>query len=234
MAADSQPLCEDAASRVDFVSLEHQITAEFGSLLSVPGQDKVSSVAFLVAIVSAIAALLFSRFSSSHEWAAVSALVALILEILGALVMSTRFVWGAFRSLKNNTREFAQDTQSAYLHHQRLYAWLQAYPIDELRQLLRFTIRRREQFADRLGLLGGGMERLGALPMLVGLYLQFKDVQLAWPLKIQFIPFLMGGLILALYVIGWWGASWRMRLKLYEHLLTEAIARQTVVPPQAA
>jgi len=224
---DSLPPRENATSKVDFVSLEHQITAEPGSLHSVIGTDKASDRAFVVAIVSFFAALVLSRFSSSHGWAAVCLLVAVILEIAAGLLMCTRVVRAELRSLQHNTHEYAQETQNAYLHHERLYAWLQVQPLHELQRLLRFTIRRKDQLTDRLGLLGGGPERLGALPVLLGLYLQIKDFQLAWPLKIQFIPFLMGGLILGLYVVGWWGASWRMRLKLYEHLLTEAIARKT-------
>lgn len=78
-----------------------------------------------------------------------------------------------------------------------------------------------------MGLFSGGMERLGFVPVLALLYVQFKDWKLGdWGAfaKINAVgAVLLWGLLLS-YLASWWGVSRKTRVDPYESLLREALA----------
>ncbi len=70
-------------------------------------------------------------------------------------------------------------------------------------------------------MLTGSIEKIGALPIVIALYLQFKDMQ--WPPHPSWVEVL---LIFAL-VFGYWLSvmqiSVRLRLQLYDKLLSKSL-----------
>lgn len=115
--------------------------------------------------------------------------------------------------------------------YRRFVEWLHAYGPDELSRKLQYIRDRRSSMTFRLGLLTGGVERLGVLPVLIALYFQFKDWRFGdWQALGQVN--LAGGLLLwallLLYLGGWWLIRLKLRLDTYEMLLTEAIRGSSV------
>jgi len=62
-----------------------------------------------------------------------------------------------------------------YVGYRQLVDWLCSFPPQEVARRQRYLRDRKATLGYRLGLFTGGMERLGVLPVLVVLYLQFKD-----------------------------------------------------------
>jgi hypothetical protein len=88
----------------------------------------------------------------------------------------------------------------------------------------------------RLGLLTGGVERLGVLPVLIALYFQFKDWKFGYWQALGQVN-LAGGLLLwallLLYLGGWWLIRLKLRLDTYEMLLAEAVRRSGKARPRS-
>lgn len=80
----------------------------------------------------------------------------------------------------------------------------------------------------RTGVFMGGIERLGVLPVLLALYLQFKDWEWGdWAMLAE-VNLVQGLMILALllaYLLGWYFVGLNARMDAYEQVLAEASER---------
>ena len=152
-------------------------------------------------------------------------LPALAIEALAAgfwIVWKARQEW---HTLRQSKRQFSIELEQDYGRYLSILEWLRGFSDTEIQRRLRFVRSRRESLHQRLGLLTGGIERVGVIPVLVALYLQFKDVQQLWPPGISFLAGLVALALLILYAVGWWAVSLKLRLDLYERLLAEALER---------
>lgn len=156
--------------------------------------------------------------------------VALILELAGlatSLVCMFRREWRGFR---RPYAVFSHELDQAFHHYVRLVASLRVHPRLELQRRLRYLKARKASLAYRTGLFSGNMERLGVLPILVVLYVQFKDWRFGdWASTWNNVH-LVGGLILwallLAYLGSWWLIRLQSRLDVYEALLAEALEEQ--------
>ncbi|MBC3972619.1 hypothetical protein H8S50_10745, partial [Xanthomonas translucens pv. undulosa] len=102
---------------------------------------------------------------------------------------------------------------------------LRAFPLEHRRQRETFIRDRRTNMHERLGLFTGGMERLGVMPVLLALYLQFKDWRWGdWSAlgKITAVQSVLAFLLLFSYALSWHLIRLRVRVQTYEQLLVEA------------
>lgn len=95
--------------------------------------------------------------------------------------------------------------------------------------MLRFSSGLRQRMNERLGLLFGGIQRLGFFPVLVALYLQFRNWTWGnWAAAFDVNP--VAGLIIwmmvLLYALGWLLIGLRTRLDSYIELLEAALQRE--------
>lgn len=111
-------------------------------------------------------------------------------------------------------------------HYQAILRWLATFPADALAERLRTVQLAERQLVAKLGLLAGGVDRLGILPVLVSVYLFIRN----WnqPLDMPSWQILLGIFLMVLYVISTTGSLMRIRLRLYESMLTDALARKPV------
>lgn len=152
--------------------------------------------------------------------------VGLLLELIGLGISLMQFLRRNWKSFRESKRTYAKELDHDYGEYLRFVRWLQTYGPDELSRKLQYIRDRRSSMTFRLGLLTGGVERLGVLPVLIALYFQFKDWQFGdWQALGQVN--LAGGLLLwallLLYLGGWWLIRLRLRLDTFEMLLTEAV-----------
>lgn len=106
-----------------------------------------------------------------------------------------------------------------------ILAWLSAQPQHTLTEHHRVARLTLAQISVRIGLFTGGLERLGVLPVLVSVWLflrNWKDLldMPAWQL-------LLGAGLMLFYVVMTVGNLKRIRLQLYESLLSEALAMKS-------
>ncbi|MQP74450.1 hypothetical protein CQ393_00890 [Stenotrophomonas sp. MYb238] len=119
--------------------------------------------------------------------------------------------------------------QAKQLDHERAYvasilAWLAKLPATELAQSERVARLHLGQLTAKIGLLAGGVEKLGLLPVFVSGFLfvrQWKDL-----LAMPGWQMALGVFLLLLYVIVTTANLMRIRLQLYQSLLIEARAMQ--------
>jgi hypothetical protein len=103
-----------------------------------------------------------------------------------------------------------------------LLAWLAAQPPERVDALLAFCRHTRERLGERLALLGG-VEKLGLLPILVGVALHARAVMETIRTASWEAP--VGVFLVLLYGAALVGNLLRQRLRLYEALLERAVDR---------
>jgi hypothetical protein len=106
-------------------------------------------------------------------------------------------------------------------HHLALVEWLRTFPLDQRETLSKFISYRHERMKERLPMLTGSIEKLGILPIVIALYLQFKDMH--WPPHPSWVEIFL----IFVLVFGYWLSltqiSVRLRLQLYETLIGKAL-----------
>lgn len=154
----------------------------------------------------------------------------LIIEIVSlAIATLPRRPW-RFASFASERREYAEQLDFDQVHYDRLVEWLSKFPRERLEAMAEYASQRHERLKDKYPLISGGLEKLGALPVLAALYLQFKDFH--WPPSITWPEIILGPALISLY----WGslllASVRFRAQLFVVLLTRA-AQLASTPEQS-
>lgn len=84
-----------------------------------------------------------------------------------------------------------------------------------------FSSHRVERFRSKLPLLTGSIDKLGALPLLAALVIQFKDMH--WPPHRSWTQIIRFGGLVFFYWLGGLASSQRFRLELYGLLPRKAL-----------
>lgn len=191
------------------------------------GDDKpgiVERLAFGTTMLSWMPLLLATQFVKSRT--AVFVLVAcavLLLIVLGVGVVC--FVRREWRMFYRRHDKLSRELDRDYGQWRGLVVEMRCFPKDELARRLRYLSARKSSLAYRMGLFTGSVQRLGILPLLAILYLQFKDWRFGdWQAFGQ--VHMLGGLLLwalfLAYLGAWWLVGLGTRWDAYEALLIEA------------
>ncbi|PTU32565.1 hypothetical protein [Stenotrophobium rhamnosiphilum] len=186
-----------------------------------PLANKSEKIGILILLVGALTAAISTIYLPS-KIAAGFAIAGLAIEISGGLLA---IIAGSGKELKemwNRRPIFAAQLDQESQGFNQIVAWLKAYPENELVEKLQFSRKRLEPLTKRSGFLLGGVERLGFLPVVVALYLQFRDVTLTGLVDVHAGGIFLGLLILVLYFIGLWSISIRWQLETYIRFLEMA------------
>lgn len=120
--------------------------------------------------------------------------------------------------------------QSRQLDHdlaqfRHLRDWLSQFSTESRMEALQFARRNRDRLGSKLGLIVGGVEKLGVLPVAVAVALQLKTsfAELgntpSWQVLIAIF-------LLLIYLVGVVATLMRMRISLYEMVLEDSLASQ--------
>jgi hypothetical protein len=165
---------------------------------------------------------------SSGKLALVLVSGAFVVELISFAVVAVCVVRRELRSFRRPHAEFSRELDQAYGYYRELVDSLSQVPVVELQRRLRYLKARKATLAYRTGLVAGGLERLGVLPILVALYAQFKDWEFGNWASLWAHVHLVGGLLiwamLLAYLVSWQAIRLRSRLDIYEALLDEALA----------
>lgn len=196
---------------------------------SVPG--RVESYAFAIGVAATAFALVTSALSPQYlsVWWGVGGVV---IELAGFTLFLVLFLKREWRSFRNSKRDYAIELDRDFGKYVGYVRQLREYPRNQRDRLLRYIQARRKVMHSRMSLVTGGMERLGVIPLLAALYLQFKDWRLGDWAALGEVTFVQGFLAVALLVI--YVASWGLillysRTEAYELLLIEAAAQEDEV-----
>ena len=154
-----------------------------------------------------------------------AAFIAECVFFLVCLILLVRRNWRTFVRAR---RTYSQELDQDYSVFRSYVAWLRRFSHEEIRRRLRYVELRRNSMVYRMGLFTGGMEKLGVVPVLIVLYLQFKDWRFAdWEAlsKVNMVGgLLLWGLLLG-YLLSWYLVGLKSRLDIYEALMREAVHR---------
>jgi hypothetical protein len=161
----------------------------------------------------------------------VVALCGLALELIALAAVLTIAFLDARRTFVRHGQQYSRELDTDYVGYRQLVDWLCSFPPQEIARRQRYLRDRKATLGYRLGLFTGGMERLGVLPVLVVLYLQFKDWGFGdWHAlgQIHLIGALLLWALLLVYLIAWFLVGVKSRIDIYDALLSEAMASADV------
>jgi hypothetical protein len=158
---------------------------------------------------------------SNAIYTVVLASIGVTVEIAGVVIAAISQIPKRWPTFANGRRDFAEQLDFDLPHHLALVEWLRTFPLDQREALSDFISYRHERMKEKLPMLTGSIEKLGALPIVIALYLQFKDMH--WPPHPGWVEIFL----IFVLVLGYWLSvtqiSVRLRLQLYETLLRKAL-----------
>jgi hypothetical protein len=228
VAAAAEPAClvSDAteSKALSFAWLEQRIE-EFPDSKGEPVTTRFERYALAATVVIGgvtilAAVLLRNRVGLWAFWAG----VALQWACVVAVYVSSGY--RAWRSWNRQYRDYAGDLDNFYPTYRRVIDALQEFSATDIGRHLRYVRNRKAIFSYRFGMIIGGTEKLGFLPVLAVLYLQLKDWSFnGWADTLSHIHVIGSLLVLMLlitYLLALWAGRAKGRLDLYELLLAEA------------
>lgn len=191
------------------------------------GDDKpgiVERLAFGVAMVSWLPLMLATQFAKSRV-ALLCLGICTVLLLIAILIGVACFVRREWRTFYRRHEKLTRELDRDYEQWRGLVIAMRGFPQAELARRLRYLTTRKSSLVYRLGLVAGSVQRLGILPLLAILYVQFKDWRFGdWQAFGQ--VHMLGGLLLwalfLTYLLSWWAVGLGTRWDAYEALLIEA------------
>lgn len=114
----------------------------------------------------------------------------------------------------DSKRKFAAELDQDFRDLEEIRDWLRQVPIQTRRKLLIFAEERVRNFEKRFPLFFGPVEKLGALPLLAALFLQWRAIT-----SVTIWDAVFGFGLLGLYTMAFWLAGLRFRLDRYAQIL---------------
>jgi len=177
----------------------------------------------LIAIAGTLS-LAFGKLLPPRLWAAVLQSILLILEIAGMVLVTSATLPGwKTLTFAQQRREFAEVLDFDLPHHESLFAWLHSFPRERVEAMSEFATYRLGRYRSKMPVLAGSIEKLGALPLLAAIVIQFKDA--SWPPQPSLWQILLFALLTFFYWLCLLAVSQRLRLELYDMLLKRTLAQ---------
>ena len=111
-------------------------------------------------------------------------------------------------------------------HWRTLIESLREFPRKQREERLRFVTALRQGMTERMGLMYGGLQKLGPFPVLAALYLQFRNWEWgdwAGAFDVNLVAGMLIFAMVLMYVVGWLMVAVRTRLDTYVSLLEAAL-----------
>jgi len=201
-----------------------------------PKAGRLETWAFRGGILAALVGVLSSQLPD--RWVPLTVTspfvtACLVVEIGSFILVGVLAARRGIRQFSQPRLSHAQEMDNEFAHWQAVIGDLRRFPRTERERRLKFVSTLRANMIERMGMMYGGLQRLGPFPLLIALYLQFRgwkwgdwasafDVSLVGAL-------LIFGMVL-LYAMGWMLISLRTRLDTYVALLEGSIHEPE--PPQ--
>lgn len=208
--------------KLTFAALDAKIEELPASPSDTAAFPKKAKWGLFAAAAGALFGLLSIKLLPSNAiYTLVLAYTGLAVEIAGAFIAAISQIPKRWPTFANERRDFAEQLDFDLPHHLALVEWLRTFPLDQRETLSKFISYRHERMKERLPLLTGSIEKLGILPIVIALYLQFKDMH--WPPHPSWVEIFL----IVVLVLGYWLSltqiSVRLRLQLYETLIGKAL-----------
>jgi hypothetical protein len=215
---------------LSYTELERRIKAlpeGPANVFTTPRPFAIAGVIGNIGIILGLLPSLLATFMTPQMWMVWVAQFGLGTAILGCAPEFFRSLWVVARGTYRWRLDQVTQLDHDLVQFRTLIAWLRRFPTAVLLEHLRFAHRVRTRLSMKIGLLSGGLDKLGVVPVLIALGIQVKALAdwgqtPTWQILI--------GLFLSIsYLVALMGAFMRLRLQLYESVLEEALEART--PP---
>lgn len=169
-----------------------------------------------------------SMFGASGDVIAWITLIGLVLELCGFGVLAYRQIRDTVPEFKDAKRKFAVELDTQFVEHQSLLAWLRSLSQAERDRRLAYVESRLESMSLRYPIVFGAVDKLGFLPLLVGVFVQWQAIE-----RVSITVGLLAFFILALYGMALWMTRFRLQMQSYARLLRTAEAEEGMAPRPA-
>ena len=178
-----------------------------------------------------------------ERWLPVS--VALTLVVICLIVEIIGFVLAGILAARREIRQYTQprlsharEMDNEFAHWHAVIGDLRTFPRVQREQRLNYVRNLRTNMIDRMGLMYGGLQRLGPFPLLVAFYLQFRGWKWGdWgaTFDVGWVGALLIFGMTFLYLLGWVLIGQRVRVDTYVALLEASVqepdVEQTLATP---
>lgn len=196
-----------------------------GAMRRPPGMLWLERLGY-VGVILGLAPALIVQFLKPAGWMLSVAVVGLALTAVGFLPVIVRDLLVLFRSMGRAREEFIRQWDHDFIAFEGLLAWLTAFPRDALEQRLRFAQAAQTRIASKMGLIYGGADRLGMVPLIAAMYVQF-DALSTTDFDIPLWKIIVGFFALIVSAAAFQVSHVRLRLELHAALLAEALERKS-------
>lgn len=169
-------------SEIDGQSLDfHSLYQRVQGLIHVSIYPKAGAVekwAFRMGWAAAVIGILVGQLAG--EWITATAAlktikVCLAVELIGFIVGGLLAAGRGIRQFSQPRLSHAQEMDCEYAHWEAVIRELRSFPRVERERRLQYVSTLRTNMIDRLGLMYGGLQRLGPLPLLIALFVQLRE-----------------------------------------------------------
>ncbi|WP_129136786.1 hypothetical protein [Luteimonas sp. YGD11-2] len=195
------------------------------TLLDTPRWMRPLNVIGTVAILVGLLPMFLVQWMEPAMWMVHLMRVALLVTV-AYLPYVVRSIWVLGREFWHWRPKLAEQADHDLAQFALLRSWLCAYPRGELQAHRDFAVHARERLASKLGLLVGGAERVGVLPVLVAVFLLARGVDGPGLDALGEVPLwaaVLGPFLVVTWLIGVIAVRMRLQLELYEAVLEEAL-----------
>lgn len=164
--------------------------------------------------------------------AAVALRACLVVELAAFAVYLGLMIARELPQFRKPRLTHAAEMDSDFTYWQGMVNELRLFPRRQREAKLRFASALRMRMNERMGLLYGGIQRLGIFPVLIALYLQFRTWKWgdwAAAFDVNLVAGLLIWMMVLLYAAGWLLIGLRTRLDTYVHLLESALQEEIEV-----
>lgn len=194
-----------------------------------PKAGRVETWAFRIGLAAAIVGILCGQLPD--RWLPASVVLQVVVACLAIEIGG--FVVGGALAARRGIRQFSQprlshakEMDGDFAHWQAVVTELRGFPRIERERRLHYVSTLRTNMIERMGMMYGGLQRLGPFPLLIALYLQFRGWKWgdwAGAFDVSLVGALLIFAMVLLYLLGWMLISMRTRLDTYVALLEGSI-----------
>ncbi|MFC4764855.1 hypothetical protein [Dyella koreensis] len=195
--------------------------------------SRKTQLAYSIGLMATVLGLLAAKLLPSNQlYTLAITLVMLIIELISfAIAIIPKFP-PRLPGFQSERRECADELDFDMPHHLALVQWLSEFPSEELQKLADYANHRNERMKEKLPLLTGSLEKLGILPIVVALYIQFRGMH--WPPQLSWPEIFFSCVLILCYWTCMLQVSARLRVQLFESLLKKAATKAELREPQSA
>lgn len=192
---------------------------QHASVLSPPANLGLKRDRWLLGTVGVgivLAFLSFGRMIGS-VWAPWITLAGLSMQLVGFSVFTYRQVRDTVPDFVDAKRKFAIEMDEHFFQRAQVLQWLRSVPAAERAARLAYAEARLEALRSRFPLIFGAVDKVGILPVAVGVFIQFQATK-----SISLLVMVIGIGVVVLYGMALWVSRFRLQLEGYSRLIRAA------------